>query len=79
MQPEVIASLVKIPFLADLPDDALEALASRAKVVKFPKKALIISEGDQTSSLYILLSGKVRVFGSNDKDKEVTLLIQESG
>lgn len=79
MQSDVLASLVKIPFLANLPDDALEALALRAKVVKFPKKALIIAEGDQTSSLYIVLSGKVRVFGSNDKDKEVTLLIQEAG
>ncbi len=79
MQAEVIASLNHIPFLADLPEDALQALAARAKVIKFPKKAMIIAEGDQTSSMYVILSGKVRVFGSNDKDKEVTLLIQEAG
>lgn len=36
-------------------------------------------EGDETSSLYIILSGKVRVFSSDDKSKEVTLLIQEPG
>lgn len=79
MQEDVITCLSTIPFLADVTVDALQTLASRAKVIKFPKKAMIVSEGDQTSSLYVILSGKVRVFGSNDKDKEVTLLIQEPG
>lgn len=79
MQPNIVSILKKIPFLADLQDEALVALASKAKVVKFPKKAMIISEGDQTNSLYIVLEGKVRIFGSNEKDKELTLLIQEAG
>lgn len=79
MQSEVIVNLKKIPFLAGLPEEALDALATKTKVVKFPKKAMIISEGDQSSSLYVILSGKVRVFGCNDKDKELTLMIQEAG
>lgn len=79
MQSEVITNLKKIPFLADLPMEAIIALASKTKVVKFPKKAIIICEGDQSSSLYVILSGKVRVFGCNDKDKELTLSIQEAG
>lgn len=40
---------------------------------------MVITEGDETSSLYIMLSGKVRVFSSDDKSKEVTLLTQEPG
>lgn len=79
MQSEVIANLKRIPFLAGLPEEALVSLATKTKVVKFPKKAMIISEGDQSSSLYVILAGKVRVFGCNDKDKELTLLIQEAG
>ena len=79
MQQEVFSSLKKIPFLSKLPDEALIALAAKAKSVKFPKQAVIISEGDETSSLYIILSGKVRVFSSDEKSKEVTLLVQESG
>lgn len=79
MQQEVFSSLKKIPFLSKLPDEALNALAAKAKLVKFPKQAVIISEGDETSSLYIILSGKVRVFSSDEKSKEVTLLVQESG
>jgi CRP/FNR family transcriptional regulator, cyclic AMP receptor protein len=79
MQQEVFLSLKKIPFLSKLPDEELNALAAKAKSVKFPKQATIITEGDETSSLYIILFGKVRVFSSDEKSKEVTLLIQESG
>lgn len=79
MQQDVFLGLLKIPFLSKLTDDALFALASKAKSVKFPKQAIIISEGDDTSSMYIILSGKVRVYSSDEKSKEVTLLIQESG
>lgn len=79
MPQELFLTLAKIPFLANLPDDALNALASKAKVLKFPKQAVILSEGDETSSLYVILSGKVRVFGSDEKSREVTLLVQEAG
>ncbi len=79
MQQDVLLSLKKIPFLSKLPDEALNALSAKVKSIKFPKQAVIISEGDETSSLYIILSGKVRVFSRDEKSKEVTLLIQESG
>lgn len=79
MQQEIFSSLKKIPFLSKLPDEALNALAAKAKSVKYPKQAVIISEGDETNSLYIILSGKVRVFSSDEKSKEVTLQVQESG
>ncbi len=79
MQQEVFLSLKKIHFFSKLPDEELNALAAKAKSVKFPKQAIIITEGDETSSLYIIISGKVRVFSSDEKSKEVTLLIQESG
>jgi CRP/FNR family cyclic AMP-dependent transcriptional regulator len=79
MQQEVFLNLKKIPFLSELPDEDLNALAAKAKSVIFSKQAIIITEGDETSSLYIILSGKVRVFSSDEKSKEVTLMIQESG
>jgi CRP/FNR family transcriptional regulator, cyclic AMP receptor protein len=79
VQQEVFIGLKNIPLLSKLCDEALFSLADRAKSVKYPKQAMIITEGDETSSLYIVLSGKVRVFSSDDKSKEVTLLIQEPG
>lgn len=79
MQLEVFSGLKKTPFLSQLPDEALQVLASKAKSAKFSKLETIISEGDETHSLYIILSGKVRVFSSDSKSKEVTLSIQEAG
>ena len=79
MQQEVFTGLKKIPFLSKLSDEVLITLAERAKSVKFHKQTMIVTEGDETSSLYIMLSGKVRVFSSDDKSKEVTLLVQEPG
>ena len=79
MQQEIILGLKKIPFLENLPDEELKALAAHSKIGSFPKQAFIITEGDETGSLYILLTGKVRVFSSDEHGKEVTLNIHEPG
>ena len=79
MQQEVFSALKKIHFLANLPDETLESLVEKSKSAKFLKQTIIITEGDENSSLYVILSGKVRVFSSDEKGREVTLLIQEAG
>jgi CRP/FNR family cyclic AMP-dependent transcriptional regulator len=76
MQKEVFLGLKAIPFLSDLPDETLFELASHAKKNTFPKHAFIFNEGDETNSLFILLSGKIRVFTCDEQGKEVTLLVQ---
>lgn len=79
MQQEVYLGLKSIPFLSDLSDEILFELTSHAKKATFPKNSCILNEGDETNSLYILLTGKVRVFSSDDQGKEVTLLVQTEG
>ncbi len=77
MQQEVSSALRKIPFLLTLPENKVVELAVMAKKKSFPKHSIIISEGDESNSLYILLTGKVRVFTSDNNGKEVTLLVQK--
>jgi CRP/FNR family transcriptional regulator, cyclic AMP receptor protein len=79
MQQEVLIGLKKIHFLSGLSDEVLLELAKKAKPANFSRQASIVMEGDESSSLYIILSGTVRVFSRDDKSKEVTLLIQEPG
>jgi CRP/FNR family transcriptional regulator, cyclic AMP receptor protein len=79
VQQDVFLGLKKIPFFSSLPDEALNALALNAKIAQYSKYATIITEGDETTSLYILLSGKVRIFTSYADGKEVTLLTQQAG
>ncbi len=75
----VFKTLKLVPFFTKLPDEIILALAQKAVPVEFSKQTTIINEGDQTNSLYVILSGKVRIFSSYEDSKEITLLIEESG
>jgi len=66
--------LKDIPLFAGLTDDE-----QHANTRTFPKNAILINEGDETDSLYLLLSGKVRVFMSNADGKEIILNEQGPG
>ncbi|RPI41017.1 MAG: Crp/Fnr family transcriptional regulator, partial [Betaproteobacteria bacterium] len=44
-----------------------------------PRNTIILSEGDETDSLYIIVSGRVKVFLSDDAGKEVVLGTQGPG
>lgn len=79
MQQDIFASLEKIHFLSKQNEDSIRVLAEKTKEVKFKRKSIIIHEGDDTNSLYIILSGKVRVYCSDENSKDVTLIIQEAG
>jgi CRP/FNR family transcriptional regulator, cyclic AMP receptor protein len=56
-----------------LPPPLLEAIASGASVRSYPKNAIIVTESDESDSLYVMLSGKARVYVSDAKGKEVLL------
>lgn len=54
------------------PDD-IEVVASQTVIKKFPKNTVIVGQGDETDSLYIIVQGKVDVFLHNDKGKEIII------
>ena len=64
--PEEILSMI------DLRDSAQHAVTRT-----FPKNTVVVSEGDRTDSLYIVVSGRVKVYVSDEKGKEIVL--SESG
>lgn len=57
---------------APVPSDLLAELAARGNRMRYPRGALLIQEGDAGDALFILLSGRVRVFASDLKGREVT-------
>ena len=57
----------------------MRAIASSGVVRKFPKNTVLINEGDQGDSIYIVLSGKVKVFSSNEAGKEVVIAFHGPG
>jgi CRP/FNR family transcriptional regulator, cyclic AMP receptor protein len=68
-------SAASAPELANLHDDVLRDIAARGQLRKFQKNAVIIQEGDAGDSLYIILSGKVKVYASDDNGREVVIEI----
>ena len=68
-----------IPLFASLQEDDLNALANKLVVKTFPKHTIIISEGDITDSLCAILSGKVKVYLSDEGGKELILDVKGAG
>jgi CRP/FNR family cyclic AMP-dependent transcriptional regulator len=62
-----------------LPPALLEAVAKGATARAFPKNAIIVSEGDETDSLYVMLAGRARVYVSNAQGREVQLNVIGAG
>ncbi|SCK57407.1 CRP/FNR family transcriptional regulator, cyclic AMP receptor protein [Variovorax sp. HW608] len=56
-----------------LPQSLLDAIAPRGVTRAFPAHAILINEGDTTDSLYIVLSGRVKVYASSEDGREVVL------
>jgi CRP/FNR family transcriptional regulator, cyclic AMP receptor protein len=57
--------------LASIPDPLVRELASHGQVRSFAKNAVIINEGDNSDSLFVILSGKVKIYSSDDSGREI--------
>ena len=66
------------PF-APLAELTLRSIAETGVVRSFPKGAILIHEGDTSDSLYIILSGKVKVYASNEQGREVIIEFYGAG
>jgi CRP/FNR family transcriptional regulator, cyclic AMP receptor protein len=64
---------------APLTEDTVRAIAASGVVRQFPKNAIIINEGEHGDSLFIVLSGKVKVYASNEAGKEVVIAFHGAG
>jgi CRP/FNR family cyclic AMP-dependent transcriptional regulator len=62
-----------------LEEDELQALFAQGVVKNFAKNTVIVSEGDETDSLYIVIAGSVKVYVGDDEGKEVVLCTQGPG
>jgi len=62
-----------------LRDDVLHTIAASGVVRSFPKQTVLIHEGDVGDSLYIILSGRVKVYASNAAGREVVINFHGAG
>lgn len=59
--------------------DEIGYLASKGIHKRYPKNSVLICEGDDSDSLYVLLEGKVKIFAGDESGKEVVINIQGPG
>ncbi len=62
-----------MPPVPPLPPEILRAFSQLPIVRSFPKNSVILSEGDRTDSLYVVLSGRVQFFVGDATGREVVL------
>lgn len=60
-----------------LPEQHLNRLIEQGANRTYPKNTVIVSEGDRSDSMYVILAGKVKVYLSDESGKE--LLLREMG
>lgn len=72
-------ALNKVSLFEGLPEADLKELSNLATVRSFPRNTIIISEGDNSDSMYVVLAGKVKVYLSDDEGKEIIINILKEG
>ena len=70
----LLDSLVNSPFFEDLPRNVVEALCKKLTIVEMGLNYEVINKGDEGDSMYIILSGKVKIH-----DQHLTLTELSAG
>ncbi len=70
---KVIETLQKTSLFKGLSLPDIQHVASQVATRQFPKNSVVVTQGDETDSLYVIIEGKVDVFLQNDKGKEIII------
>ncbi|MGB5339929.1 MAG: Crp/Fnr family transcriptional regulator [Gammaproteobacteria bacterium] len=65
--------LGNISLFSDLADEDLKVLTKHTVTRVYPKNNVIIHEGDSSDALFVVVSGRVKAFLSDEKGKEIVL------
>ena len=64
---------------AAISESLLRAVAEQGRIITFAKDNMIIREGERGDTMFVILSGRVKVFSSNREGKEVILDVHGPG
>ena len=73
------AVLKAVPLFSSFPEDQLRMLATVVSRKSVSRSTTVMAGGDPTDSLYIVLSGRLKVMMSDAEGKEVILTILGPG
>lgn len=76
---EAIAMLENVSLFADVPPHYLAELEKLSVQRKYPKNTVLVTEGDESTHLYILRKGTVSCFLNNEDGRQVNLNYMHEG
>jgi len=79
VKPIVSAILKGAPLFAALTDAEIESLAARTVVRSYSPGELLFSEGDPCAGLYLIASGRVRIYKASPSGREQVLAVEDPG
>lgn len=75
----MLDALRRVSLFEDLSEAELAALEAVVVSRSYQKNTIVVTEGDRSDTMYLILSGRVKVFVSDDNDKELVLNLQGPG
>lgn len=78
-RPSVTQTLKGNPLFAELTDSELNFIAARTGAKSYSPNELLFSEGEPCSGLYVIASGRVRIFKISPSGREQVLAIEGPG
>src|SRR5438045_9098021 len=76
---ERTSTLKAVPFFTQLNDRELDVVRSVSSEKSYPKNAVVLTEGEMGDSLYMIQSGKVKVFIGDQDGREMILKLLGPG
>lgn len=70
---------MRSPFFGDLADDDLAALGAAMRQVSYPAGQVVLLEGAASSVLYVLQSGRVKLYKTSPRGREQVLRLVRPG
>lgn len=77
--PSHLDSLHKIELFSGLSTHTLAELCGLMKQVNFKKKSLVITQGENTRSLFVITSGRLKVFANNEEGDQTIFTFMGPG
>ena len=72
-------ALKRLWLFSELADPELEQVRGLARLQRHPARAVIVAQGDESSDLFLVVDGRLRVSSSNANGDEVVLSIMGPG
>ena len=66
-------TLTKTALFEGMRMEDIDSVSALTVIRQFPKNKVVVSQGDDTDSFYVIIQGKVDVFLQNDKGKEIII------